>query len=213
MVSINWTPAEYEIVRSSSISEAMVRLPNRTLMAIKTARKILRVGVPFIRWTKAEIRRLRKHSHEPIRKLAQRFKNRTPDAVRHQKKAMGLGPIITAPSFWKTTDLAKLQKLYPCSPRSDLMSTFPNRTWAAIKAQAQIQGWWRLKRSATAANELHDAVRRRAREDGIPLGNLGRQIGCGAYFLNSRCKRADLNKIARAVEFFGGKLVIDWQDE
>jgi hypothetical protein len=211
---ILWTPAEHEIVRNSSFSEALVRLPNRTAMAIKAMRKNLRVGPPLVRWTKGEIRRLRKYCHEPILKLARRFTNRTADAVRHQRKAMGLCPLAASPVSWKTTDMVILKKIYPSSPRNEILSTFPNRTWAAIKAKAEIQGWRRAKRAATGTNDLQEAVGTRAREDGISLGKLGRQTGCGTYFLNSRrSKKVDFNKIARVVEFFGGKLMIDWQDE
>jgi hypothetical protein len=208
-----WTPAEHEIIRTCSTVEDSVRLPHRTMLAIKTMRKKLRVGTPFIRWTKAEIRRLRKYCHEPIRSLVRRFKNRTAESVRQQKSAMGLSFPHVAGALWKTTDLAKLKKLYPLALRSDILSVFPNRSWLAIKAQAGIQGFRRVRRSTTAPNHLYDAVRTRAREDGIALGKLGRQTGCGAYFQNSRSKTVDLNKIDRAVAFFGGKLAIDWQDE
>jgi hypothetical protein len=209
---VRWTPAEYGIVRTCSIAEAMVKLPHRTMMAIKSVRKTLRVGAPFIRWTKIENRRLRKHCQEPMRKLARRFKTRTVDAVRHQKKALGLSHNPTSVP-WKTPDLAMLQKLFVSSPRSDILAAFPNRTWTAIKSRAEIRGWRRPKPPAAAPNDLHGAVRTRAREDGISLGKLGLQTGCGAYFFNRRSKTVDLNKIDRAVAFFGGRLVIDWQDE
>jgi hypothetical protein len=114
---------------------------------------------------------------------------------------------------WKTTELAQLKRLYPLAPRNVLLATFPKRTWIAIVDQAETQGWRRFRKVATAFNEYREAVRARAREDGISLGKLGAQTNCGAYFLNSKVKTVDFNKIARAVEFFGGKLVIDWQDE
>jgi hypothetical protein len=212
MQIVRWTPAEYAIIRTCSIAEALALLPYRTVMAIKTVRRNLRIGAPFVRWTKVEISRLRKYCHEPMRKLAPRFKSRTVDAVRHQKKALGLS---RNPSCvpWKTTDLTKLQKLFGASPRSEILAAFPNRTWKGIKSRAEIRGWRRPKRPAAAANDLHGAVRTRAREDGISLGKLGVQTACGGYFFQRRSKTVDLNKIGRAVEFFGGRMAIDWQDE
>jgi hypothetical protein len=205
-----WTPAEYEIIRASgSISETMKRLPERTEHAIKAARKRLRVGLPYIRWTKAENSRLRKYSHEPLARLARRFKARTSDAVRTQR-ALIVGPVIT---LWKTTELAKIKKLYPVATRNDLLTAFSRRTWHAITRQAEHIGLRRARRFYTAPNELREAVRSRAREDGIPLCKLGAQTGCGGYFQDHQSKKVDLNKIARAVEFFGGRLVIDWQDD
>lgn len=62
---------------------------------------------------------------------------------------------------------------------------------------------------------LYEQIRSRARDDGISLLALGAQSGCGRHILRPRrIPRADnFNKIAKAVEFFGGRLVIDWQDE
>jgi hypothetical protein len=131
-----WTPAEHEIIRTCSIAEAMARLPRRTKMAIKGARKKLRVGLPYHRWTKAENSRLRKFSHEPLARLARRFKARTSTAVRTQR-ALIVGPVRT---LWKTTEIAKLKRLYPSATRTDLLSDFPHRTWQAIEDQAEHIG-------------------------------------------------------------------------
>lgn len=44
-------------------------------------------------------------------------------------------------------------------------------------------------------------------------GRTSTQTGCGSYFKNCQgTTTVVLKKIALAVEFFGGKLVIDWQD-
>lgn len=205
-----WTPAEYEIIRTSkTIAESMALLPQRTKAAIKTARTKLRVGAPFRRWTKVENSRIRKHRYEPISRLERRFKDRTRAAVKAQRAH--LVPLVVTP--WKTTDLPKLKKLYSSASRADLLLAFPHRTWTAIEHHALGNGLSRARRLVTAPNELRDAVRARAQEDGISLIQLGHQIGCGSYFKSDRGKTVDLNKIALAVEFFGGKLVIDWQDE
>jgi hypothetical protein len=210
MAIARWTPAEYEIVRACTVSEAMARLPHRTKAAIRSARKKLKVGIPHRPWTKVERRKLQKYCHEPLSKLAPRFKNRSIDSVRHQKSCVS-GTPGNLP--WKTTDLPKLKKLFRSAPRADLLSAYPGRTWSAIRHQAHANGFRRAICFATAPNELREAVRIRSREDKIPLGQLGAQTGCGAYFKDGGGKRVDLNKIDRAVEFFGGKMAIDWQDE
>lgn len=64
-----------------------------------------------------------------------------------------------------------------------------------------------------------DAVRQRAAQDGIGMRSLDREIGTGSYFRSNcelRAQRGsppDMNAIAKAVEFFGGELKIDWKDE
>jgi hypothetical protein len=44
-------------------------------------------------------------------------------------------------------------------------------------------------------------------------GGLSMQTGLGYYFNPRSRARIDFNKIAKGVEFFGGRLVIDWLDE
>jgi hypothetical protein len=210
MAIVVWTPAEYEIIRATTVSEAMVQLPHRTMMAFKSARKKLRVGIPHRPWTKAERRKLLKYCHEPLSKLARRFKSRSSQAVRYQKSCVSG---IQGDIPWKTTEVARLEKLFNSAPRHALLSAFPTRTWSAIRHQADANGFPRAVRFATSPNELREAVRIRAREDKVPLGQLGAQTGCGAYFKERGGKSVDLNKIDRAVAFFGGKLVIDWKDE
>lgn len=62
--------------------------------------------------------------------------------------------------------------------------------------------------------ELLDQIRIRARQDGVPLYRLDEECQSGHYFRGSHWKRNRVNLlyVARAVEFFGGSLVIDWAD-
>jgi hypothetical protein len=138
-------------------------------------------------------------------------KRRTPSAVKHQHHLL-VGRHLRPLTSWKTTELAKLKLLWPTARRGDLLAAFPNRTWLAIKVRAEKLGLHRSTKLVTSPNELREAVRRRAREDGIAFAKLGTETRCGTYFLQTS-KVADLNKIGTAVEFFGGKLVIDWQDQ
>jgi hypothetical protein len=92
---------------------------------------------------------------------------------------------------WKTTEIAKLRALYPSASRDEFLAAVPHRSWNAIKHQALRQGFRRDAHFTTAPNELRDAVRKRAREDRISLGQLGAQTGCGAYFLDGGGKTVD----------------------
>jgi hypothetical protein len=44
-----------------------------------------------------------------------------------------------------------------------------------------------------------------------PIAKLGAQTKNGSYFFRPPAFE-NYNRIARAVEFFGGRLVIDWED-
>lgn len=61
--------------------------------------------------------------------------------------------------------------------------------------------------------ELYDQIAVYARRAGISMTALDRELGTGQHFRKwTERKRANLFAIAKAVEFFGGKLVIDWND-
>jgi hypothetical protein len=60
--------------------------------------------------------------------------------------------------------------------------------------------------------DLRNQIRRRAKEDGIAISKLCAQTEVSPNFLRKQPEREDYNRIARIVEFFGGRLTIDWQD-
>ncbi|MCA6105351.1 hypothetical protein [Bradyrhizobium australafricanum] len=213
MASWFWKPEEDEVIRTSSFKEARHRLPHRTPNSIGSRRRLLRVGITRRPWTEGEKRRIIRHAGEPLDILAKRFKGRTKSAVKHQH-ALLVGCIMRPVTTWKMTEITKLRQMWPTARRPELEAAFPNRTWGAIKVQAEKHGWRKNRPLLEYENELRNAIRTRAREDGIGLAKLGAETQCGTYFLQNRAtKLPDLNKIGRAVEFFGGRLVIDWQDE
>jgi hypothetical protein len=67
-------------------------------------------------------------------------------------------------------------------------------------------------RTTPRAQHLGSAIRHR--EEGARfILYLAAEIGCGYSFLKPRKPHTcDFNKVAKAVEFFGGRLVIDWHD-
>jgi hypothetical protein len=192
------------------VAEAKSLLPHRTVFAIQTARQSVNAGKPRRPWTKAEDRKLLKYPHESVSAVSRRFKDRTDFAVK--KRRYLLSGFRSPPVPWKTTELTKLKSLWPNTKRGEIEQAFPNRSWSALKSVAQQEGWRRIREMTTSPSDLREAVRRRAREDGVSLAGLGAEIGCGSYFLGYN-KVDDLPKIGRAVEFFGGRLLIDWQDE
>lgn len=209
MLHAPWTPAEFAIVETCSVAEALKRLPHRTRSAIKSVRRDRQVGKPQVRWTKAEDRKLRKYGQETIKRLMRRFRRRSKEGIEHRRRAL-----LGAPAKrWKITEETKLKALYPEAERAVIEAALPNWKWSAIKYHAMMLGLRRETPALPAANTLRDQVRQRAREDRVPIDRLGAEIGCGAYFSQRHAKGCDYNKIAKAVEFFGGKLVIDWQDE
>jgi hypothetical protein len=91
---------------------------------------------------------------------------------------------------------------------------FPNRNYRTISHFAARNGLpQRWKKVPAVGNDLRDQVRNRVKEDGICVKRFSCEIGCGIYFCGATSRPIHIDKIAKAVAFFGGRLVIDWQDE
>jgi hypothetical protein len=114
---------------------------------------------------------------------------------------------------WTIPQAKYLERLWPIASKSELLVAFPKRTWNALRTFALTNGFIRPVREFTCANELRNAIRQRCREDRISIGKFSIESGSGSLIRNLKTKNVDYNKVAAAVAFFGGKLVIDWQDE
>jgi hypothetical protein len=210
-IAPRWTLAEDEIVRSTGgPSEAAKRLPGRTYEAAKSRWRALGMKA-FTHWTKREDAKLAKYQHEPLAKQAKRFKSRTCAAIETRRRTLGLANV--ARPAWLGSEIKQLKLLYPTATRAEVLAAFPRHSFKGVAAMANSLGLIRpIKLQVPLQSPLCQQVRRRAQQDGIALCKLGTQTNCGCYF-SSPPKRENYNKIARAVEFFGGRLVIDWQDE
>ncbi|MGY4160228.1 MULTISPECIES: hypothetical protein [unclassified Bradyrhizobium] len=205
-----WTAEEDAIICANSIARAVELLPGRTQNAVQGRRSAMGFSTQPRWWTPAEDRKIRRHAAKPIRELAKLFKNRTPEAVRVRRKALGCNAYVNS---WTGAELVRLRKMWPSCKRADLKGAFPRHSESSILQQAKRM---QLKKDKPALpDDLRQQIRRRAEEDKISIKKLSRQLGCGEYFVGPRRKSKgdDFNKIALAVDFFGGRLVIDWQDE
>ena len=122
--------------------------------------------------------------------------------------------------FWTELEIETLRKRWPTAQTASDVAPFLSRfTLSQIRSKA---GHLKLKRLFNGDDdvpfeghrELLDQIRIRAKQDGVPLYKLDMQIGSGYYFRASNWKKDRINLlyVARAIEFFGGTLVIDWCD-
>jgi hypothetical protein len=213
--SNRWTPEELQVARSLTLREALLALPHRTQEAIRSVRKGRVLCPQFRPWTKAELARIKRYAREPLVKLANRFPGRTVAAVKAQRSNfIGSRQTGKRAAHWKNTEVTTLRKMWPAAPWPEILAALPGRTYRSIRGQSVRLGLKRPHRLSTPTDDLRGAVRVRAQQDGINLKRMGTQTGCGShYFITHKVKTIDYNKIARAVHWFGGRLVIDWQDE
>jgi predicted Fe-S protein YdhL (DUF1289 family) len=169
--------------------------------------------VPRNFWTKVEDRRIRKTALLPIEKTVNLFKNRSRIAILNRRSCLGCTRQHDEKIIWLSTEVKLLQRIWPTCRRSDLAGAFPRHTPKAVCAKAGNLGLKKTKKFDPA--DLLDQIRLRAREDAISLNNLANEVDCSASLLKRRPKgrRLNFNNLVKIVEFFGGRLVIDWQDE
>jgi hypothetical protein len=214
----NWSAEEDALLRSAGtrLAEVAQLLPGRTHDAIKNRRKALGITQPASpRWTTSDDKKLKKYAREPLAKLVKIFKSksRTRCAIRYRRKFLGHLYDFRKLSPWLGSEIKQLKLMYPTASREELLASFPRHTTGSIDRAAHGIGLHRVIYRPIAPQDcLREQIRQRAKEDGIALGKLGAQTNIGAYLQYKRPKREDYNKIARVVEFFGGRLTIDWQD-
>jgi hypothetical protein len=193
-----------------------VRIAGRNSGAEKFASPFVTNGKP---WTRRELTTLRKHADLPLDELVKFFPGRTGTAVKSKRSKMGF---TGKPNRdWTREEDNRLRDM--CSR---------GMGWTTMSREIGIDPetirWRCLNKLLIQPNKpkvqltgeaLVDAVRQRAAEDGIAMRALDRELGTGTYFTSNcelrakRGARPDMNAIAKAVEFFGGEMTINWRDE
>lgn len=209
-----WSVGEDQVLREYSAQEALDLLSGRTLHAIHARRKVLGlVARKKGNWTRREDRILKAHNLEPLQKIARLLKNeRSLSAIKYRRTL--ICPTKRTKN-WTGAETKRFRVLWPSLSRRELLSAFPNRTWPALDFKARSLGVYKSKPHHVLGNNFIDEIRQRAKEDRISLQQVCLQSGIGAWFLFAKRtgNKVDLNKIEKCVRFFGGRFLIDWQDE
>jgi hypothetical protein len=92
---------------------------------------------------------------------------------------------------------------------------FPNKTSHAVQGRAWYLGVRKgcLQRPRSTGLSVYDAVRLSGFEDGIAMHALDKELRAGKYFQDYHRRTLNWKKLARAVEFFGSKLMVNWNDQ
>ena len=122
--------------------------------------------------------------------------------------------------LWTAKEETILKRKWPLAhDTAEIRACLPRFTPEQIRSKAHVL---RLKRWFSGADialdghkELIDQIRIRAKQDGIPLLKLDKIVGASRYFGHANWKtnkKINFAYVARAIEFFGGTLAIDWRD-
>jgi hypothetical protein len=128
-------------------------------------------------------------------------------------------PQPTCKADWTREQIKLLRREYPTAEDTrDLLPLFPGLTVDQLTSKARRLKIKRLycgkaEISGEGNLELVEQIKMRAKQDGIPIYKLDAVLNTGSYFkYNAHRRKANLHAVARAVEFFGGTLVVDWRD-
>lgn len=206
-----WSVDDDAIVKSHPVAVAYEILKRRrSRVAILNRRRVIGLAIHRNFWTKTEDRRIRKTARLPIEKAQKFFKSRSQIAILKRRSYLGCTRPHDEKFAWFSTEVRLLSRIWPTCTRSDLAAAFPRHTVIAVCAKARNLGLKKTKKFDP--NDLLDQIKLRAKEDGIGLKSLAREIGRSESIFRRPRRRWNFNNIAKAVEFFGGRLMIDWQD-
>lgn len=172
-------------------------------------------------WSAEEHGRLEQLRNEKLDSIVALFPGRTRGALRSRRMNYDLAP--KSFQLWTTHEERVLRENAGKLNWQQISDMLPGRTRAAVQGRARYLGLCgrHLGQGPKKFDKpLFDAVRLRAWEDGIGFSDLDRELNTGGYFAKNGFRKRNKQKdyvnirhIKKAVEFFGGELVIDWKDE
>lgn len=180
--------------------------------------KVVRTG--GIPWTDEERDVLRNNRDKSAKQLTALLPRRSHSSICSMRDKSGWSYI--RPLAWNEVEDRKLRRLAETLCATDIAKVMPGRTYDTITRRAKALGIKlrpRTKPHTRSGHPVIDAIRDRALEDGMTIGALDRELGTKNYFA-SDCITAvrkgtplRWDRIAKAVEYFGGELTINWKDE
>jgi hypothetical protein len=163
-------------------------------------------------WDRSEIDILRSTIALTIPKVQQLLPHRTASAIERRREKLGICRRTLKP--WTTIEDRILKGSIDALGYPAIAKLLPGRNAHAVQGRAWYLGLRKgcLRSPKAKGLPLYDEVRIRAYEDGLSMHALDNELRTGKYFQDNHKKTLNWKKLARAVEFFGGQMKIDWKD-
>ena len=198
-----------------------VRIVSSNSGVEKSGRRIKRKrwGESFF-WHDIELEVLKKHPDMGASDLKNLLPARSLQAIRRKRAELGL-PTQRGYRNWYPSDDRQLIE-YAKTKGAIEIARLMGRGQGSVRTRAEklnIKFKSDVSKFVKTGNPLVDAIRQRCEEDGIPVRTLDRLLKTGHYFsghcmsAEAKARPAIMKHIAKAVEFFGGELTINWKDE
>jgi hypothetical protein len=162
-------------------------------------------------WDAAEDEIIKRTSGEVIAVAQRLLPHRTSKAIERRRQKLDVSGRRLKP--WTTNEDRTLRSNialdYPA-----IAKLLPGRTTHGVQGRAWYLGIRKgcLRRPKAKGLAVYDTVRNRAYEDGLSMHALDCELRTGKYFQDNHKKTLNWKKLARAVDFFGGEMIIDWKD-
>jgi hypothetical protein len=179
-------------------------------------------------WSAREVDVLKRNRHSKTVDLLALLPGRSKYAISSQRSERGLS---YTPLPWTRGEDDEIRVSGKRTGAVGLHRLLPHRTSDQIAKRATEIGVTLFNCHAAPVTiigePLADAIRKRAKEDGISMRGLDRELGTSGYFTNVAALRAKrgsapyMPAIRKAIEFFEAELLtgpdgtntIDWKDE
>lgn len=164
-------------------------------------------------WEKREDDIIRSTAHLTIKEVRKQLPHRSGKAIEARRGFLGL--LRRKLKQWTTSEDRLLRQNIDHLDYVEIAKLLPNRTVHGVQGRAWYLGIRKGCHQCPKAKGLpiYDAVRLRGYEDGISMHSLDRELRTGKYFQDNHRKTLNWKKLARAVDFFGGELTVNWNDD
>jgi hypothetical protein len=160
-------------------------------------------GVPWEDEEDEVVKRL----YPDIKAIAKALPKRTIFAIKSRAARHG----IRASHIWTGREIKIIKATFPLGLEA-MCSALPHLSKEQIHARAKGLGLRRRDAMGSLGIPPLDAIRDRAKAQGIRLGELGRRLGAGTYF-SGRLPYVRWQHIAAAAEILGGHIEIVWLEQ
>lgn len=163
-------------------------------------------------WEEGEDEIVRSTAHLTIPEVILQLPHRTGPAIERRRERLNL--LRRKLKQWTTHEDRILRQNIDQLDYVGIAKLLPHRTVHSVQGRAWYLGIRKgcLQQPKAKGLPVYDAVRLRGYEDGLSMHALDSELRTGKYFQDNYRKTLNWKKLARAIEFFGGELTINWND-
>ncbi|MDD9899430.1 MAG: hypothetical protein OXT65_00435 [Alphaproteobacteria bacterium] len=164
-------------------------------------------------WTKEEDRKVIR-LYPDYKAMKKQLRRRT--LISLKRRASNLG-IARKRHVWTGAEITLLRRLFPETPRHEILAAFPYLTWRQIYSRARYAGFRRKKKPfKMTGHQPLDDILRFAYRNNLSLADIDKLSRTKKYFQKAQwCSNGfrGHKAILRAALALGGRVRVEWEDD